>query len=160
MCWVRECSQPCLQQDVASKYHALHIIYCVNRRGGMKGGRDEAPLGCGLREEDCCVCMGSTGLILRSRGDGIVVRVRYFTHHKLHFSGILFEQPRNRSFPCEVSQHQTVNKRVGVFVWVFCFDLQLLQGGWMCLCLCNCVWVCNSHVWGCEDAYHEFRLSA
>lgn len=32
-CCVREYSQPCLHQDVASKYHAFHIIYCINQWG-------------------------------------------------------------------------------------------------------------------------------
>lgn len=58
----------------------------------MKGGRDEAPLGCGLREEDQLGVHEEHGGYFEEQGEGSVVRVHYFTHHKLHFSGILFEQ--------------------------------------------------------------------
>lgn len=69
----------------------------------MKGGRDEAPWGCGLREEDLLGVQGEHRGYFEELGKRNVVYVHYFTHHKCHFLGILFEQPRNRSFPCELS---------------------------------------------------------
>lgn len=69
----------------------------------MKGGRDEAPWGCGLREEDLLGVQGEHRGYFEELGKRNVFYVHYFTHHKCHFLGILFEQPRNRSFPCELS---------------------------------------------------------
>lgn len=63
---------------------------------GMKGGKDEAPLGCSLREEVLLSVHGEHEGYFEEQGEGSVVHVCYFTHHKLQFSGILFYQPRNR----------------------------------------------------------------
>lgn len=54
----------------------------------MKGGSYEASLGCVLREEDQFGLRGEHGGYFEELGEGSVVYVHYFTHHKLHFLGI------------------------------------------------------------------------
>lgn len=51
----------------------------------MKGGRDEASLGCGLREEDQFGLHGQHRGYFEELEKGSVVHVQFFIHHKLHF---------------------------------------------------------------------------
>lgn len=144
MCWVRECSQPCLQEDVASKYHALHIIYCVNRGGGGGEWRVE-----GMRlhwaaasERKIIVCAwGAQDLFWGVRGTGLLSV--YVISHIINFisQGFYLSSPETDHSHVRFHSTKLWTKGLGFLFGFFVFIFSCFRVGG-CVCASAIVCVC------------------